>query len=98
MPTMDKRERILRGLRAYFSRERMPRLAMSFVLILTAGAGFFCSRLLMHAGLDVMAVRYLDVSYEEIAEVLDLTVPSVKSLLFRARTDLREKLRKYLGE
>ena len=59
MPTMDKRERILRGLRAYFSRERMPRLAMSFVLILTAGAGFFCSRLLMHAGLDVMAVRSL---------------------------------------
>lgn len=46
----------------------------------------------------VVMRRYQDVSYEEIAEVLDLTVPAVKSLLFRARTDLREKLRKYLGE
>ena len=46
----------------------------------------------------VIMRRYQDVSYEEIAEVLDLTVPAVKSLLFRARTDLREKLRKYLGE
>lgn len=46
----------------------------------------------------VIMRRYQDVSYEEIAEVLELTVPSVKSLLFRARTDLREKLRKYLGE
>ena len=46
----------------------------------------------------VIMRRYQDVSYEEIAEVLDLTVPSVKSLLFRARTDLREKLKKYLGD
>ncbi len=46
----------------------------------------------------VIMRRYQEVSYEEIAEVLDLTVPSVKSLLFRARTELREKLRKYLGE
>ncbi|MEQ1851638.1 MAG: sigma-70 family RNA polymerase sigma factor [Chthoniobacteraceae bacterium] len=46
----------------------------------------------------VVMRRYQDVSYEEIAEVLDLTVPAVKSLLFRARTDLREKLKRYLGE
>ena len=46
----------------------------------------------------VIMRRYQDVSYEEIAEVLDLTVPSVKSLLFRARTELREKLRKYLAD
>jgi RNA polymerase sigma-70 factor (ECF subfamily) len=46
----------------------------------------------------VIMRRYQDVSYEAIGEVLDLTVPAVKSLLFRARTDLREKLRKYLGE
>ena len=45
----------------------------------------------------VIMRRYQDVSYEEIGEVLDLTVPAVKSLLFRARTELREKLRKYLG-
>jgi RNA polymerase sigma-70 factor, ECF subfamily len=46
----------------------------------------------------VVLRRYEDVSYEEIAKVLELTVPAVKSVLFRARTELREKLRKYLGE
>jgi len=45
----------------------------------------------------VVMRRYQDVSYEEIGEVLDLSVPAVKSLLFRARTELREKLKQYLG-
>ena len=40
--------------------------------------------------------RYEDLSYEEIAEVLTLTVPAVKSLLFRARALLRERLAHYL--
>ena len=40
--------------------------------------------------------RYEDLSYEDIAEVLDLSVPAVKSLLFRARTELRERLKDYL--
>ncbi len=40
--------------------------------------------------------RYDDVSYEEIGTILNLTVPAVKSTLFRARTELREKLKKYL--
>jgi RNA polymerase sigma-70 factor (ECF subfamily) len=40
--------------------------------------------------------RYEELSYEEIAEVLDLSVPAVKSLLFRARTELRERLKDYL--
>jgi RNA polymerase sigma-70 factor (ECF subfamily) len=44
----------------------------------------------------VILRRYDDISYEEIGEILDLTVPAVKSVLFRARTELREKLRKYL--
>lgn len=48
--------------------------------------------------LAVIMRRYDETPYEEIAEVLDLSVPAVKSLLFRARTDLREKLRKYLEE
>lgn len=42
--------------------------------------------------------RYEEMSYEEIAEVLKLSVPAVKSTLFRARVDLRERLQKYLGK
>ncbi len=40
--------------------------------------------------------RYDDISYEEIGEILDLSVPAVKSVIFRARTELRQKLRRYL--
>jgi len=40
--------------------------------------------------------RYEELSYEEIADVLELSVPAVKSLLFRARTELRERLKNYL--
>ena len=40
--------------------------------------------------------RYEELSYEEIADVLDLSVPAVKSLLFRARTELRVRLKDYL--
>src|SRR6266403_820185 len=40
--------------------------------------------------------RYEQLSYEEISEVLDLSVPAVKSVLFRARTELRARLSKYL--
>jgi len=41
--------------------------------------------------------RYEQLSYEQIAEVLDLSVPAVKSVLFRARTELRSRLSKYLA-
>src|SRR5713101_964462 len=41
--------------------------------------------------------RYEQLSYEQIAEVLDLSVPAVKSVLFRARTELRSRLNKYLA-
>lgn len=40
--------------------------------------------------------RYEELSYEEIAATLGQTIPGVKSLLFRARTLLREKLGRYL--
>ena len=40
--------------------------------------------------------RYDDIPYEDIGEILGLCVPAVKSVLFRARTELREKLRRYL--
>src|SRR5438046_3547950 len=42
--------------------------------------------------------RYEQLSYEQIAEVLDLSVPAVKSVLFRARSELRSKLSKYLAQ
>ncbi|NJM39105.1 MAG: sigma-70 family RNA polymerase sigma factor [Akkermansiaceae bacterium] len=44
----------------------------------------------------VVLRRYEQLSYEEIAAVLELSVPAVKSLLFRARTTLRETLSGYL--
>src|SRR5467141_3085973 len=41
--------------------------------------------------------RYEQLSYEQIGEILDLSVPAVKSVLFRARTELRTRLSKYLN-
>lgn len=46
----------------------------------------------------VILRRYESKSYEEIGGVLGLTVPAVKSLLFRARTELRATLKRYLEE
>jgi RNA polymerase sigma-70 factor (ECF subfamily) len=48
--------------------------------------------------LAVVLRRYEQMPYEEIAEVLKLSLPAVKSLLFRARATLRESLRGYLEE
>jgi RNA polymerase sigma-70 factor (ECF subfamily) len=44
----------------------------------------------------VVLRRYEDLSYDDIAQVLDLSVPAVKSLLFRARSELRTRLQQYL--
>ena len=46
----------------------------------------------------VVLRRYDDLSYEQIADVLDQSVPAVKSLLFRARTELRTHLNRYLAQ
>jgi len=48
--------------------------------------------------LAVVLRRYEQMPYEEIAKVLDITVSAVKSLLFRARTTLRDSLKSYLAE
>jgi len=44
----------------------------------------------------VVLRRYQEMAYEDIGEILGLSLPAVKSLLFRARTQLREDLQKYL--
>jgi RNA polymerase sigma-70 factor (ECF subfamily) len=44
----------------------------------------------------VILRRYEELSYEAIGEVLDLSVPAVKSVLFRARSELRQRLSQYL--
>lgn len=41
--------------------------------------------------------RYEDMPYEDIAKVLKTSVPAVKSILFRARAELKEALKRYLG-
>jgi RNA polymerase sigma-70 factor (ECF subfamily) len=46
--------------------------------------------------LAVILRRYEDMPYEEIGKVLKLSLPAVKSLLFRARADLRKHLQSYL--
>jgi RNA polymerase sigma-70 factor, ECF subfamily len=46
---------------------------------------------------EVVILRdYQDLSYQEIAEVVGCSVKAVKSRLFRARSILRDKLRRYL--
>lgn len=42
--------------------------------------------------------RYEEMPYEEIADVLGTTVPAVKSMLFRARNELRERLSGWLED
>jgi len=44
----------------------------------------------------VVLRRYNEFSYEQIADVVGQSVPAVKSLLFRARTELRTRLGRYL--
>jgi len=44
----------------------------------------------------VLLAKFEQCSYEEIAAAMKLTVPAVKSLLFRARDQLRTALGPYL--
>ena len=46
--------------------------------------------------LAIVLRRYDEFSYEQIAEILKISVPATKSLLFRARETLRVTLRNYL--
>jgi len=46
--------------------------------------------------LAIVLRRFEGMPYEEIAEVLKTSVPAVKSILFRARSELKARLKKYL--
>jgi RNA polymerase sigma-70 factor (ECF subfamily) len=46
--------------------------------------------------LAIVLRRYDELSYEEIAAILNLSLPATKSVIFRARETLREALSKYL--
>lgn len=48
--------------------------------------------------LAVILRRYEDIPYEQIGEILHLSLSAVKSLLFRARLQLRQELRQYLED
>lgn len=48
--------------------------------------------------LAVVLRQHQGMPYEEIAAVLGMSLPGVKSLLFRARSTLKERLSHYLGE
>jgi RNA polymerase sigma-70 factor, ECF subfamily len=45
----------------------------------------------------VVLHRYENLSYEEIARVMAISIPAVESLLHRAKVNLSEKLKKLLG-
>lgn len=48
------------------------------------------------ARMAIQLRRFEEKNYEEIAEILRITVPATKSLLFRARQELRRLLQQYL--
>lgn len=42
--------------------------------------------------------RYQETPYEELCKILNMSLPAMKSLIFRARMELRKHLASYLGE
>ncbi|WPX40055.1 sigma-70 family RNA polymerase sigma factor [Akkermansia sp. N21116] len=50
------------------------------------------------ASLAIQLRRYENLSYEEISQVLGISVSATKSLLFRARNTLKEQLSGFLGQ
>jgi RNA polymerase sigma-70 factor (ECF subfamily) len=46
----------------------------------------------------VILARYEDMSYDEIAETMGMSLEAVKSVLFRAKENLKQALSKYSRE
>lgn len=53
------RSRLVRRLRERLLKRGYPRLQMSLIVLLTGGAGFLASALMLRSGLDTMWLRYL---------------------------------------
>ncbi|MEW6746305.1 MAG: sigma-70 family RNA polymerase sigma factor [Planctomycetota bacterium] len=51
-----------------------------------------------HQRMATIYSKYHGMSYEEVAEIMEMRVEAVKSLLFRARERIRERLLPYLSE
>jgi RNA polymerase sigma-70 factor, ECF subfamily len=49
------------------------------------------------ARMAVVLRRYEETPYEDLCKILGMSLPAVKSLLFRARTELRKQLAQYLS-
>jgi len=45
----------------------------------------------------VLLNKYQDCSYQEVSEIMELSIPAVKSLLSRARTRIKDRLMPYLA-
>ena len=52
------RSLVVLRLKHQLQRESYPRIQMGIIVALTGAAGFLCSFLLLHAGMDSMAMRY----------------------------------------
>jgi RNA polymerase sigma-70 factor, ECF subfamily len=48
--------------------------------------------------LAVLLRRHQELPYDQLCEILKMSLPAVKSLLFRARTELRKRLASYLDD
>lgn len=46
----------------------------------------------------VILRRYEEMPYDDISKILSISIPALKSLLFRARTQLKESLQAYMDE
>ena len=57
--TEPLRRRLVLQLRRQLERDSYPRLQMMLLVALTGAAGFLCSTLLLHSGMDEMGLRYL---------------------------------------
>lgn len=73
----------------------MPTRQLDKVEIGTVIRSAIC-RLSERQRMAVLLCRYENMSYQEIGETMDLTVQAVKSLLSRARANLRETLEPYV--